>query len=177
LEQQTDQEFVKLTLSGDNRAYNLLVTRYQKAIYAACARVLQDHDLADDAAQETFVKAYFALKQYDPQYKFYTWILRIALNLCYDQLKRLGRQAPLDESMESGKDDPSEILASDDACVKIRREIGRLPKEQQEIIILRVDKELSYEEIGRVLKIPPGTVMSRLFRARQALGEKLKAIL
>lgn len=177
MEHQTDQELVKLSLSGDNRAYGLLVTRYQRAVYAACARVLKDHDQADDAAQEAFVKAYFALKQYDSRYKFYTWILRIALNLCYDQLKRLGRQAPLDETMESGDDDPSEILASDDACRKIRREIERLPREQREIVILRVDKELSYEEIGRVLKIPPGTVMSRLFRARQALGEKLKEIL
>ena len=106
MEQQTDQALIEQTLAGDNQAFNLLITRYQKAVYSSAARILRDHDLADEAAQETFVKAYFALKQYDQNYKFYTWLLRICLNLCYDQLKKQKRQAPLDEAMEHQGPDP-----------------------------------------------------------------------
>jgi RNA polymerase sigma-70 factor (ECF subfamily) len=177
LEQQTDQKLIAQTLAGDNLAFNLLVTRYQKAVYAAAARILRDHDLADEAAQETFVKAYFALKQYDDSYKFYTWILRICLNLCYDQLKKKKRQAPLDEAFEHQGPDPAEIFAGDDACQRIRKEIDRLPVDQRMVVQLRVDRDLSYSEIGQTLKIPIGTVMSRLSRARQTLGKSLKGIL
>ena len=177
MEQQTDQKLIAQTLAGDNLAFNLLVTRYQRAVYAAAARILRDHDLADEAAQETFVKAYFALKQYDDNYKFYTWILRICLNLCYDQLKKQKRQAPLDEALEHQGPDPAEIFANDDACQRIRKEIDRLPVDQRMVVQLRVDKDLSYSEIGQALKIPIGTVMSRLSRARQTLGKSLKGIL
>jgi len=177
LEQQTDQALIEQTLAGDNLAFNLLVTRYQKAVYSAAARILRDHDLADEAAQETFVKAYFALKQYDQNYKFYTWLLRICLNLCYDQLKKQKRQAPLDEALEHPGPDPAEMFAGDDACRKIRKEIDSLPMDQRMVVQLRVDKDLSYSEIGQALKIPIGTVMSRLSRARQTLGKRLKEIL
>jgi RNA polymerase sigma-70 factor, ECF subfamily len=177
LEQQTDQELIEQTLAGDNLAFNHLVTRYQRAVYSAAVRVLRDHDLADEAAQETFVKAYFALKQYDGSYKFYTWILRICLNLCYDQLKKQKRQTPLDEALEQRGPDPAEIFAGDDACRKIREEIDKLPRDQRLVVQLRVNKELSYQEIGQALKIPMGTVMSRLSRARQTLGKSLKEIL
>jgi len=177
LEQQTDQKLIAQTLAGDNLAFNLLVTRYRKAVYAAAARILRDHDLADEAAQETFVKAYFVLKQYDGSYKFYTWILRICLNLCYDQLKKQKRQAPLDEALEHQGPDPAEIFAGDDACQRIRKEIDNLPVDQRMVVQLRLDKDLSYSEIGQALKIPIGTVMSRLSRARQTLGKSLKEIL
>jgi RNA polymerase sigma-70 factor, ECF subfamily len=177
LEQQTDQKLIAQTLAGDNLAFNILVTRYQRAVYAAAARILRDHDLADEAAQETFVKAYFALKQYDDNYKFYTWILRICLNLCYDQLKKQKRLAPIDEALEHQGPDPAEIFAADDACQRIRKEIDSLPVDQRMVVQLRVDKDLSYSEIGQTLKIPIGTVMSRLSRARQTLGKSLKGIL
>lgn len=164
-------------MAGDNLAFNLLVTRYQKAVYSAAIRILRDHDLADEAAQETFVKAYFALKQYNGSYKFYTWLLRICLNLCYDQLKKQKRQAPLDEALEYQGPDPAEIFADDDACQRIRKEIDKLPLDQRLVVQLGVDKDLSYSEIGQALKIPIGTVMSRLSRARQVLGKSLKEIL
>ncbi|HTY07915.1 MAG TPA: sigma-70 family RNA polymerase sigma factor [Candidatus Edwardsbacteria bacterium] len=178
MESFSDQQLIEQTLAGDNRAYNQLVTRYQRAVYALCRRMLRDHDLADEAAQEAFVKAFFALKQYDRSYRFYTWLSRIAFNLCCDELKDRKRTVPLGGAIDPpSADDPLESAAQSDATARIRGQIDRLPADQRRIVLLRVDKELSYEEIGAVLKVPPGTVMSRLYRARQALYESLKDIL
>ena len=178
MENLSDQQLIEQTLAGDNRAYNQLVTRYQRAVYGLCRRMLRDHDLADEAAQEAFVKAFFALRQYDRSYRFYTWLSRIAFNLCCDTLKERKRTVPLAEAPEPrSADDPLESAVQSDATARIRTQIDTLPVDQRRIVLLRVDKELSYEEIGKILKIPPGTVMSRLYRARQALYESLKDIL
>ena len=173
-----DQELIEQTLAGDGLAYGRLVTKYQRAIYALARRMLRDHDLADEAAQETFVKAYFALKQYDPSYRFYTWLSRIAFNLCCDALKERKRTIPLGDAPEpQSGDDPLESAVQSDTRQRVRAQIDRLPADQRQIVLLRVDKDLSYEDIGNLLKIPVGTVMSRLYRARQALYESLKDIL
>ena len=178
MEHVSDQQLIEQTLAGDNTAYNQLVVRYQRAVYGLCRRMLRDHDLADEAAQETFVKAYFALRQYDRVYRFYTWLSRIAFNLCCDALKQRKRTVPLGAAPEpQSADDPLESAVQSDATARIRDQIARLPADQRKIVLLRVDKELSYEEIGTILKIPIGTVMSRLYRARQALYESLKDIL
>ncbi len=178
MENLSDQQLIEQTLAGDNRAYNQLVTRYQRAVYGLCRRMLRDHDLADEAAQEAFVKAYFALRQYDRSYRFYTWLSRIAFNLCCDALKERRRTVPLGESPEpQSADDPLASAVQSDATARIREQIDKLPADQRRIVLLRIDRELSYEEIGRMLRIPVGTVMSRLYRARQALYESLKDIL
>jgi len=177
LEQQTDQELIVRALAGDRSAFNPLVERYQRAVYLVARRMLRDHDLADEVAQEAFVKAYFNLAKYDSSYRFYTWIVRITMNLCYDTLKKHRREAPLE--LAAGKfsdDDPLEQAVQTDSCQRIRDEIDRLPREQREVLLLRVDRELSYQEISAVLRIPIGSVMSRLFRARQKLSHSLKDI-
>jgi RNA polymerase sigma-70 factor (ECF subfamily) len=177
-EQQSDQQLIEQALAGDGPAYGRLVTKYQRAIYALARRMLRDHDLADEAAQETFVKAYFALKQYDPSFRFYTWLSRIAFNLCCDSLKQRKRTIPLDIAPEpQSGDDPLEETEQNDTCARIRSQIDRLPHDQRAVLLLRVDKELSYEDISSVLRIPMGTVMSRLHRARQALSGALKDVL
>lgn len=173
-----DQELIRQTLAGDSLAYGRLVTKYQRAIYALARRMLRDHDLADEAAQETFVKAYFALKQYDSSYRFYTWLSRIAFNLCCDALKERKRTIPLAEAPEpQSGDDPLESALRSDTRARVRSGIDALPKDQRQIVLLRVDQDLSYGDISRILRIPIGTVMSRLYRARQALCESLKDIL
>ncbi len=177
-EQQNDQQLIERALAGDGPAYGRLVTKYQRAIYALARRMLRDHDLADEAAQETFVKAYFALKQYDSSFRFYTWLSRIAYNLCCDSLKERKRIIPLDAAPEpQSGDDPLEETAQNDTCARIRAQIDRLPHDQRAVVLLRADKELSYEDISSVLRIPMGTVMSRLHRARQALYGALKDVL
>lgn len=173
-----DQEIVDKVLSGEDVLYSQLVKRYQKAVYSIAFKYLRTHDEADEVAQETFIRAYFSLKTYDSQYRFYTWLLRITVNLCHNSLRKRKKYAPLEENMKSDEfDDPLEITVQEDSCVKIRDKIDDLPEDQREVILLRVDKELSYEEISKILKIPLGTVMSRLFRARKALLEKLKDLI
>lgn len=178
MEQPTDQELIDRVLAGDRQAYNPLVERYQRALYSHARRMLRDHDQADEVAQETFVRAYVNLKRYDSRYRFYTWIITIATNLCRDVLSARKRCQPLELAGEQASDcDPLVDAAGADACARIRAEIDRLPPEQRMVLLLRVDRELSYEEISRVLKIPVGSVMSRLFRARQKLASRIKELL
>jgi RNA polymerase sigma-70 factor (ECF subfamily) len=178
LENLSDQQLIEQTLAGDGLAYGRLVTKYQRAIYALARRMLRDHDLADEAAQETFVKAFFALKQYDPSYRFYTWLSRIAFNLCCDTLKDRRRTIPIGDAPEpQSGDDPLESAVRSDTRARVRAQIDRLPDDQRRVVLLRVDKDLSYEDIGKILQIPAGTVMSRLYRARQALYQSLKDII
>jgi RNA polymerase sigma-70 factor (ECF subfamily) len=178
LENISDQQLIEQTLAGDGLAYGRLVTKYQRAIYGLARRMLRDHDLADEAAQETFVKAYFALRQYDPSYRFYTWLSRIAFNLCCDALRDRKRTIPLDDAPEpQSADDPLESAVQNDTRQRVRAQIDRLPAEQRRIVLLRVDKDLSYGDISKILGIPIGTVMSRLYRARRALYESLKEVL
>ncbi|MDI6740438.1 MAG: sigma-70 family RNA polymerase sigma factor [Candidatus Edwardsbacteria bacterium] len=173
-----DQELIKQTLAGDSPAFGRLVTKYQRAVYSLARRMLRDHDLADEAAQETFVKAYFALRQYDASYKFYTWLSRIAYNLCCDALRERRRTISFAGSPEpQSGEDPLENAVQSDTQARIRAQIDRLPDDQRRIVLLRIDKDLSYEDISKVLRIPIGTVMSRLFRSRQTLYEALKDVL
>jgi RNA polymerase sigma-70 factor (ECF subfamily) len=174
----SDQELIKKVLSGEDAQYGQLVKRYQKAVYSIAKRYLRNHDDADEVAQETFLRAYFSLKTYNSRYRFYTWLLRITINLCHDALKKQQRYVPLDENKESdAMNDPLEQTVQNDSCTRIRSEIDELPKEQREVILLRVNSDLSYEEIGNILNIPQGTVMSRLFRGRKALAERLEDII
>ena len=174
----SDQELIEKVLSGQDTLYSQLVKRYQRAIYSTAARYLRSHAAADEATQETFIKAYFSLRTYDNQYRFYTWLVRITINLCHDAAKKQQRYVALEEDHQlSDSDDPLESAIQNDSCQRIRNEIDGLPNDQREVILLRVDKELSYEEISRALKIPLGTVMSRLFRGRKTLMERLKDVI
>jgi RNA polymerase sigma-70 factor (ECF subfamily) len=178
LEQPSDQELIKRVLAGERQAYNPLVERYQRAVYSLARRMLRDHDQADEVAQETFVRAYVNLKKYDRRYRFYTWIITIATNLCHDSLGASKRSQPLELAGEQASNcDPLEDTAGADTCSRIRDEIDRLPPEQRQVLLLRVDRELSYQEISKVMKIPVGSVMSRLFRARQRLAPRIREML
>lgn len=177
MEHPSDQELINRILAGDRQAYNPLVERYQRAIYCYARRMLRDHDLADEVAQETFVRAYVNLKKYDSRYRFYTWIITIASNLCHDAQSAQKRRQPLELATEQASDcNPLEQTAATDASARIRAEIDSLPLEQRQVLLLRIDQDLSYQEISRVLRIPMGSVMSRLFRARQKLANKVREI-
>lgn len=173
----SDQELIEKVLSGEDAFYGQLVNRYQRAVYSVAIRYLRQHEAGDDVAQETFIRAYFSLKTYDNRYRFYTWLLRITINLCHDAAKKQQKYIPLNDLQIQASDNPLENVAQQDSCNKIREEIDRLPADQRDILLLRVDRELSYEEISKVLNIPLGTVMSRLFRGRKTLMERLKYII
>jgi RNA polymerase sigma-70 factor (ECF subfamily) len=162
-------------------AFESLVRKYQHRVYALCRRLTGAHQSADDLAQETFVKAYFALSRFDPQWPLYPWLRRIAVNAGLNYLKARGRERPLEEASPGGRrtpaaapgDDPQEELERAEFQERLDRAVESLPADQKSVFVLRLHESLSYEEIARALDLPLGTVMSRLNRARQ----KLRALL
>ncbi|HUP01838.1 MAG TPA: RNA polymerase sigma factor [Gemmatimonadota bacterium] len=165
--------------AGDPRLYAVLVERYQRRLYWSCLGLLGDPDEADDVVQEAFVRAYARLGEYDPEYRFYTWIYRIARNRCLNVLRRRKLWGLLSFS---DPDRAPEIANADRTDRSVEdRELGvalaecreRLPADQRECFDLRHAEEFGYAEIARAVGIPEGTVMSRLARAR----EKMRACL
>ena len=175
-----DAVLVRKAQQGDMDAYESLVRRYQQRVYALCRRLTGAHQSADDLAQETFVKAYFALARFDAQWPLYPWLRRIAVNAGLNYIKSRGRERPLDEG-SLGRiapraprgDDPGDRFENDELRARLEEAVGSLPAGQRSVFVLRFHESLSYEEISRTLGLPLGTVMSRLNRARQKLKERL----
>lgn len=179
---QMDEELVKRALNGDSKAFEKLVEKYKKRVYYLAFRMTRDHDSADELAQESFVKAYQALANFKPGYNFYTWIYRICVNLSINFLKRekhtvsadLLREMDLLPEAKSEMDQLERMITSEQAGI-VRRALNLLPPEQKSAFILKAFDNLSYEEMADVMDCSIGTVMSRLFRARQKLKSALRA--
>jgi RNA polymerase sigma-70 factor (ECF subfamily) len=162
-------------LGGETRLYGTLVDRYQRRLYWSCLRLLRDADEAEDVVQEAFVRAYAHLSEYDPAYRFYSWIFSIARNLC---LNRIRRRKLWNLFSFSQPGEAPELEAEEDTSANVENlELARalsaclemLPRDQRECFELRHAEELSYAEIARTLHVPMGTVMSRLARAREKM--------
>ena len=170
---------VERILRGGGRDYATLVERYQRRLYWSCLRLLEDPDEAEDVVQEAFVRAYARLSDYDPAYRFYTWIFRIARNLCLNHLRRRKLWGFLSLSGEPGApepeadEDPAADMEGRELAEALAECLKALPADQRDCFQLRHAEEFSYEEIARTLRIPLGTVMSRLSRAR----DKMRACL
>jgi RNA polymerase sigma-70 factor, ECF subfamily len=177
-----DQELVNLALQGDERAFEKLVEKYKKRVYYLAYRMTRDHDSADELAQESFVKAYQALRNFKTGYNFYTWIYRICVNLSINFLKRekytisadLLREKDLLPEHGTEIDQLERMIASEQAGL-IKRTLDSLPPEQKLAFVLKTYENMSYEQMGEVMQCSIGTVMSRLFRARQKLRNALRA--
>jgi len=180
--QQDDNELILKAQKGDSYSFDLLVKRYQKKIYFLAYRMVKNHDAADDIAQETFIHAYFAIKSFKLGYSFYTWLYRICMNLSINFLKRQKFVIPESQFEEAAsplerqttRTDPSNHLALKELQNKIERAIDSLPPKYKAVLVLRIYEDLSYQEIAQTLKISMGTVMSRLFRARERMQDELK---
>jgi RNA polymerase sigma-70 factor (ECF subfamily) len=172
-----DDLLISQTLSGDQKSYEILVKRYQKRVHRLAQRLVRDADAADDVAQETFIRAYYALSRYEQGRNFYFWLSRIAVNLALNHLSREKRLVALPED-DTNLDpalstDPTAEADASQLKVRIGEAIEKLPLHQRSVLLLRAQEGLSYQEIARNLDISIGTVMSRLSRARQALKELL----
>ncbi len=162
-------------------AFESLVRKYQQRVYALCRRLTGAHQSADDLAQETFIKAYFALARFDSEFPLYPWLRRIALNSGLNYLKARRRERPLDEAALGPRrmpfsppaEGPEERLERAEFEVRFERAVASLPSDQRSVFVLRFHESMSYEEISRTLDVPVGTVMSRLNRARQKLKDLL----
>jgi RNA polymerase sigma-70 factor (ECF subfamily) len=188
----SDAMLVERTVAGDQKAFELLVIKYQRRIQRLIGRMVRDVDLVEDIAQETFIRAYRALAQFRGEAQFYTWLYRIAVNTAKKSLMDLKRNPTVSENFfKSGDDDetsplendlissetPDAVLASKEIAEIINAAMDALPEELRQAITLREIEGLSYEEISEAMSCPIGTVRSRIFRAREAISEKIKPLL
>jgi RNA polymerase sigma-70 factor (ECF subfamily) len=168
-------------VGGESRHYSVLVDRYQRRLFWSCLRLLGDADEADDVVQETFVSAYARLKDYNPDFRFYTWIYRIARNRCLNVLRRRKLWALVsfsdpERAPRIAADEEADRTVEDrELAAALAKCRGALPADQRECFDLRHDEGFRYDEIAATLGIPAGTVMSRLARAREKMRECLKS--
>lgn len=165
-----DTELVRRTLSGERRAFGILVDRYQSPVYGLALRMIGDRDEAEDVAQATFLKAFEKLGTYDTRYKFFSWLYRIAHNEAVNAALRRGRVERLGDEVASsdGPDDRIDIQDILEAALQ------ELSMDHRSVLVLKHLEGMSYEEVAAVLGIPEKTVKSRLFSARMTLRDVLK---
>jgi RNA polymerase sigma-70 factor (ECF subfamily) len=188
MEQPTDEDLVAAVLEGDRDRFGDLVERYQGRLVNYLFRLLRNVDDAQDLAQEVLVKVYQVLDRYDPQYRFSTWLFRVAQNAAIDQIRRRRLKVVSlrqDDEEGEGRDwdlpsperGPYGELRNRERGDAIQEAIDSLPWEYRELILLRHFGELPYEEIAQLKGMPLGTVKNKLFRGRQMLKEKLQEFL
>jgi RNA polymerase sigma-70 factor (ECF subfamily) len=174
---------------GDRSAFDFLVIKYQHKIIQLVNRYVKDPSEAQDVAQETFIKAYRALGNFRGDSAFYTWLYRIAINTAKNYLVSRSRRSSdyeVDvqdaEAIENapqlqGMDTPERLLLNQEIIDTIKMAIDKLPEEMRTAIMLREFEGMSYEEIAEAMDCPVGTVRSRIFRAREAIDNKLNPLL
>jgi len=170
-----DQALVKRCQNGDRKALEELLGYYEKPIYNAAYRILGNPDDAADATQVVFMKAFEHLGQYDPQYRFFSWIYKIAVNESINQLKRGKNQQPLDDTEVDGTRGPEANVEAGDLHREIQDGLMELTEDYRTVIVLRHFSECSYQQISEILQIPEKTVKSRLYSARQMMKDTLQA--
>ncbi len=171
-----DQTLVRRFLEGERRAFEPLVERYQKTVYNVALRMANDRDDAADITQNVFIKASEKLGSYDPTYKFFSWIYRIAVNESINfvnSTRSARKNEALSEELATGDIGPEEILQAGMLSETVEEGMTKLSDDNRIVIILRHFEELSYDEIGFILDLPVKTVKSRLFTARQSLKKIL----
>lgn len=184
-EQPTDEDLVAAVLEGDRERFGDLIERYQGRLVNYLFRLLRNADDAHDLAQEVLVKVYQVLDRYDSQYKFSTWLFRVAQNAAIDQIRRRRLKVVSlrqEDDEGEGRDwdlpaperGPYGELRNQERGAAIQEAIESLPWEYRELILLRHFGELPYEEIAQLKGMPLGTVKNKLFRGRQMLKEKLQ---
>jgi RNA polymerase sigma-70 factor (ECF subfamily) len=170
-----DRALVKRSLNGDRQALAALIEAYRKPLFNAAYRILGNSEDAADATQAAFLKAYEHLGSFNPKYKFFSWIYRIALNESINQLKRARKQQPLDEFEAGSGPGPARRAEAGDVSRRVQEGLMELSDDHRTVLVLRHFSDCSYREIGEMLEIPEKTVKSRLYTARQQLKERLLA--
>ena len=189
-DREIDQQLVERVQRGDKQAFGLLVAKYQRKLARLLSRLIRDPAEVEDVAQETFIKAYKALPAFRGDSAFYTWLYRIGINTAKNFLVSQGRRAPTTTDFDSEEAEtfedadqlrdnntPERLLMTKQIGDTVNVAMEALPEELRTAIVLREIEGLSYEEIATIMECPIGTVRSRIFRAREAISEKLKPLL
>ncbi len=185
----SDKELAQWAEQGREGAFSELLRRYERPIFSLVYRMVRDRNLAEDLAQEAFIRAFNAISSYDPRYKFSSWIFKIANNHTIDHLrkKRLDtvsihgsphattsqEQQQTRVVVESGDETPEEYVENRELGSQIERAIGELRPEYRTVILLRHVEGYAYDEISSIMELPLGTVKTYLHRARGELKELL----
>ena len=177
----SDSELVINAIKGRESSFEELVRRYQRPIVAYVYRMLGDYDAALDVTQEIFIKIYNSLSRYSSEYKFSTWIYRIAHNAAIDYMRRHKQNEQSLEieannevfeiPLESKRPSPEQEREQSEWRTEIHNVVQKLPTNYRELILLRHTQDLSYEEIAEITNLPLGTVKNRLFRAREMMRQ------
>ena len=186
--QASDKKLVERVQKGDKGAFDLLVLKYQHKIVNLIMRYVRDPELSLDIAQEAFIKAYRALPRFRGDSAFYTWMYRIAVNTAKNHLAAQ-RRRPMDVELDlqdpeqydlhaklKETDTPEGVTLSNELQEIVERAIQSLPEDLRTAIVLRELEGMSYEEIAQTMECPVGTVRSRIFRARDAIGRKVGSL-
>ncbi|MDG1033183.1 MAG: RNA polymerase sigma factor RpoE [Luminiphilus sp.] len=179
-----DDKLVKRAKKGDSRAFDLLVLKYQGRVAQLVSRYVSNAAEVEDVTQEAFIKAYRALPKFRGDSAFYTWLYRIAANAAKNHLVALSRRPTTDLALDDSEsyevpgrlkdnESPDEVIMGQQLEVVISQAIDALPLELKAALTLREFEGLSYDEIAEVLECPIGTVRSRIFRAREAIDQKV----
>ncbi|WP_025918085.1 RNA polymerase sigma factor RpoE [Herminiimonas sp. CN] len=189
-ERDIDKRLVERVQHGDKKAFELLFSKYQRKLMRLVSRLVRDQAEAEDVVQEAFIKAYRALPQFRGDSAFYTWLYRIGINTAKNYLVTQGRRAPTStdadvdeaETFDDGEhlrdiNTPESMLATKQIAQTVNSAMEALPEELRVAISLREIDGLSYDEIADLMDCPIGTVRSRIFRAREAIAEKLRPLL
>jgi RNA polymerase sigma-70 factor (ECF subfamily) len=189
-----DLTLVKRVREGDQRAFKLLVERYERKVFAVAYGMLKDKEESRDVAQESFIKVYKYLDHFKGDSSFYTWLYRITVNICIDVLRKRnalkGEQVEFDETVEMDSAEanigalgsqlgtnPQRSILRKELAAKIDEALQAVPEKHRAILLLREVEGMSYDDLARTLEIPKGTVMSRLFHARAKVQKILSEYL
>jgi len=189
-DREIDSQLVVRAQQGDKQAFNLLVEKYQRKLTRLLSRFIRDQAEVEDVTQEAFIKAYRALPAFRGDSAFYTWLYRIGINTAKNYLMAMGRRAPTSteveaedaEGFEEGEqlrdiNTPESVLLSNEIAETVNSTIEQLPEELRRAIQMREIEGMSYEDIAQAMDCPIGTVRSRIFRAREAIAERLRPLL
>ncbi len=190
-DREIDQQLVERAQRGDKRAFDLLVIKYQRKLARLLSQFIRDAAEVEDVTQETFIKAYRSLSSFRGDSAFYTWLYRIGINAAKNFLVAQKRRASattnefdieVAENFEEGSqlrelNTPENELMSKQIAQTVHQALQALPEELRSAITLREIEGLSYEEIASIMSCPTGTVRSRIFRAREAIADKLQSVM
>jgi RNA polymerase sigma-70 factor, ECF subfamily len=168
-----DRQLVRRCLAGDEMAFATLVDKYERVVFNVAYRMSGNRDAAEDVAQAVFVKAYENLARYDPKFKFFSWIYRIAVNESLNRLDEGRRTEELDPRMPSNSPAPDTACAERELRTELQAAVMELPFDYRAVVVMKHYGECSYKEMAEILGVPEKTVKSRLFTARHLLRDIL----